>query len=204
MTTQVIFDTSEWGEYADRIERLRLNLSNIIENFLESLGGLFTERLRSIVLEKGHLWTTTYLQSLNHMVFDVGGTPQLIVGLFPQGEEAAKLDIYWRVLEGGAEPNVRIPKDILLAWSMARFGNTRAGRWVVWKNRQEIGGIAANPILSELFILNDDFRAIGLTGEGEQLFSEAFREMNIGFETFMRQGRQTIVRRDVLGRFARQ
>ena len=93
MTTQVVFDTSEWDEFEDRIGRLRLNIPTIIENFLQSLGQLIRDRLVEKVVSGEHIWTTTYLQSLNFTVFDRGGSPQLIVGLFPQGEEAAKLEI---------------------------------------------------------------------------------------------------------------
>ena len=162
MTSSFTLDITEWEEFGERVESLREEVPRIQVEVLSDLGESIVDRLQEIVVKGENIWTGTYLQSINSAIFDQNGQPNLVVGLFPSGPQADRLPIYWKVLEGGASSNPSIPKDALIAWSVAKFGSPLIGLAVIKRNRTGDGGIMANPIISRLFVLDGQFNPIGM------------------------------------------
>lgn len=128
----------------------------------------------------------TYLESLTSSITDIDGQPALMLELVPQGPEAERLPIYWRVLERGAQANPRMPESTLIAWSLQKFGSPQIGLAIVNANRKMMRGIQSNPVLSSLFLFGEDLVPIGLTPFGEQVARDAgeqfLRDMDAAFQ----------------------
>ena len=201
-------NTAEWDVFADRLNVLRAELPSVQEGVLREIGDRLRSYLQGEVIGGNHIWTGTYLQSLDYFIDEGTGTPQLVFGLFPQGEQADRLNIYFRGLEPGAQPNLMMgggaPKKALVAWSIAKFGSPEIGLAVAAKNRKGQGGINANPILSTLFVLDGEQNPISLTQDAELIIAEALGGLMEDVEFIMYKTGKQVRRRDpVTGRFVK-
>ena len=93
-----------------------------------------------------------------------------------------RLPIYWKVLERGSKPNFGVPTQALMKWAGIRFGNPAIG-WIVAKKIRRYG-VSPNPILQTIFVLDSDFKAIGLTDRGTSIIRTAASEFKEGLEQF--------------------
>ena len=201
-------DISDWKRYEDVLSNVRNALPNAQRKFWNQVGDEYITVFLDRIAANASIWTSTYIQSLVRRITEDNGQVGLVVELVPEGEQAHRLPIYWKVLEGGAVANPRIPKQALIEWSIAKTGSPGLGMAIVNANRYAGRGIQANPILSSIFNFDGSWNAIGLTPQGEGILSRASQTMMKGLEqVFYRSGpkvgqvRQT-VRRDALGRFA--
>jgi hypothetical protein len=169
-------NVSEWQEFADLVKQARGLLPETQERLMRRIGGDMISFLKAILVEQNILWTGTYLASLGFEVIPSGDKPMLAVGLTPRGPEADRLPVYWKVLERGAQPNVRMPKDVLAVWAAQKLGNINLGLAFVNANRAMTRGVQPNPVLSRLFHLSGQLVPIGLTPPGEQIVYRAMEE----------------------------
>jgi|TARA_Y100000034_G_C6855849_1_gene388922 hypothetical protein len=205
-----IADFSQWDEYLELLENLQDRIPSMKGAFLQRVGRSFVDFLRATVEGQGAIWTRTYIEGLQQEVIWNGDEPTLRIQLLPFGPQGARLNVYWRVLETGAEPNplMKRPrvKAQLVAWSIAKFGSPNIGLAVVARNVREISGIMPNPILQSAFLMDESLEPFGFSPEGASLIFEALDEFKRGFEEHTirrgsRAGRIQRIRRGARGRF---
>ena len=147
-----------------------------INAVLQSLPSAKLSLLRNIVAKyKGVIdnrqltqnirYTGTYEQSLKIVAGGNVQEPTVSLVLDPSGPGADRLEIYWKVLEFGANPSPNVLSAPLKEWvGVKGYGGDVGGARVA--NRIRSRGINAHPILSSIFILtppNGD--VAGLTNE---------------------------------------
>lgn len=187
-------DVSEWEDFADIVEDFQTALPNQMTRFLLALGRSFKDTLQ---IEIGpHRWTGTYSESITASLTEEDN-PRLTVGLIPKGPESEKLDIYWRVLEEGGEPNPSVPKVRLIQWAKSRFGNSNIG--LIAHKAIMARGIKPHPILQSLFLLDDSLSAVGLTSVARAIVEKEIENLSGFITEHIRRGRRTQVRRHPAG-----
>ena len=159
-----------------------LKANAVIDNLFQSLPNAKLSLLRNIVAQyKGIIdnrqltqnirYTGTYEQSLKIVTGGNVQDPNVSLALEPSGPGADRLEIYWKVLEFGANPSPNVLSAPLKDWVKGKnigYGGDVGGARVANKIRSR--GIEAHPILSSIFILtppNGD--VAGLTPEAMKI-----------------------------------
>ena len=165
------FDFNEWMRYSDIITEIRKQLPIVQKNFLRSVAARYRSVIMNTLLSQNIKYTGTYEQSVK--IIDDGSSdePQIALVLDPTGSEAARLPIYWLVLEFGGAPNPNIPVSRIRDWAGVKFGKPYIGSRIARSIRTR--GINPHPILSSIFLLTPPSGdVIGLTVEAQQIFIE--------------------------------
>ena len=157
-----------------------LKANAVIDNLFQSLPNAKLSLLRNIVAQyKGIIdnrqltqnirYTGTYEQSLKIVAGGSAQDPNISLALEPSGPGADRLEIYWKVLEFGANPSPNVLSAPLKEWvGVKGYGGDVGGARVA--NAIRTRGIEAHPILSSIFILtppNGD--VAGLTPEATKI-----------------------------------
>ena len=184
-----------------------------INAVLQSLPNAKLSLLRNIVAKyKGVIdnrqltqnirYTGTYEQSLKIVAGGSTQDPNVSLALEPSGPGADRLEIYWKVLEFGANPSPNVLSAPLKEWvGVKGYGGDVGGARVANKIRSR--GIEAHPILSSIFILtppNGD--VAGLTNEAITIAEiEAQKMMDVLVDSYVNPKTGQVSARGALGRF---
>ena len=184
-----------------------------INAVLQSLPNAKLSLLRNIVAKyKGVIdnrqltqnirYTGTYEQSLKIVAGGNVQDPNVSLALEPSGPGADRLEIYWKVLEFGANPSPNVLSAPLKDWvGVKGYGGDVGGARVANKIRSR--GIEAHPILSSIFILtppNGD--VAGLTNEAITIAEiEAQKMMDVLVDSYVNPKTGQVSARGALGRF---
>ena len=184
-----------------------------INAVLQSLPNTKLSLLRNIVAKyKGVIdnrqltqnirYTGTYEQSLKIVAGGNVQDPNVSLSLEPSGPGADRLEIYWKVLEFGANPSPNVLSAPLKDWvGVKGYGGDVGGARVA--NAIRTRGIEAHPILSSIFILtppNGD--VAGLTREAIIIAEiEAQKMMDVLVDSYVNPKTGQVSARGALGRF---
>ena len=186
-----------------------------INAVLQSLPNAKLSLLRNIVAKyKGVIdnrqltqnirYTGTYEQSLKIVAGGNAQDPNVSLALEPSGPGADRLEIYWKVLEFGANPSPNVLSAPIKDWVKGKsfgYGGDVGGAKVA--NRIRSRGINAHPILSSIFILtppNGD--VAGLTNEAITIAEiEAQKMMDVLVDSYVNPKTGQVSARGALGRF---
>ncbi len=197
-------DFTEWEQYTSIIENTRIELPRVQRVFLQELG----EELTVVVSESALTRVTpgqrfplsvsgAYAGSFDFMMFDdPEGLPSMLFGML-QGSE--KLEIYWRAIELGTQPNPRVPTVNLMQWALAKFGDGQLGRAVATAIRRR--GVRGQFFMSQFFVLDSALNAIDFTPRTRAIIDSAMLNFVDRFETIVIQGRTRQIIRNKLGQF---
>ena len=156
-----------------------LELDSALRGLLDSFPALKRELIRNIasrwrsvilnrILIQDIRYTGTYEQSLKIIPGGSETEPNISLVLDPTGPQAARLPIYWKVLEFGANPSPNVLSSAIVDWATVKFGDPAAGFRIANSIRSR--GINPHPILSSIFVLTPpDGEVAGLTGRGESI-----------------------------------
>jgi hypothetical protein len=172
-----------------------LEANAVINAVLQSLPNVKASLLRNIVaMYKGVIdnrqltqnirYTGTYEQSLKIVAGGSTQDPNVSLVLDPSGPGADRLEIYWKVLEFGANPSPNVLSAPIKEWvGVKGYGGAAGAKHV--SNRIKTRGIDAHPILSIIFILtppNGDIA--GLTKEAITIAEiEVQKMMDLSFHS---------------------
>lgn len=212
----VTIDFTEWVQFAQNMKDVVAQYPELEARTLERIGERFVfEITQQASVPQGKTFapidTRTYVDALDSIVLpgNAPGESRLFFGhLNPSGIGAERLPIYWRVLERGSPPIANVPRQALIAWSLRRFGNAGIGMAVARRIREV--GIEPQPILQHFFIFDSSFsEVIGATPRTNTIIEEELSEMLRGLQRIIfrkgaRAGQAQVIRRDPLGRFAKQ
>ena len=184
-----------------------------INAVLQSLPNTKLSLLRNIVAKyKGVIdnrqltqnirYTGTYEQSLKIVAGGNVQDPNVSLSLEPSGPGADRLEIYWKVLEFGANPSPNVLSAPLKDWvGVKGYGGDVGGARVA--NAIRTRGIEAHPILSSIFILtppNGD--VAGLTREAIIIAEiEAQKMMDVLVDSYVNPKTGQVSARGARGRF---
>ena len=190
-----------------------LKANAVIDNLFQSLPNAKLSLLRNIVAQyKGIIdnrqltqnirYTGTYEQSLKIVAGGSAQDPNISLALEPSGPGADRLEIYWKVLEFGANPSPNVLSAPLKEWvGVKGYGGDVGGARVA--NAIRTRGIEAHPILSSIFILtppNGD--VAGLTNEAITIAEiEAQKMMDVLVDSYVNPKTGQVSARGALGRF---
>ena len=190
-----------------------LTANAVINNLFQSLPNAKLSLLRNIVAKyKGVIdnrqltqnirYTGTYEQSLKIVAGGNVQEPTVSLVLDPSGPGADRLEIYWKVLEFGANPSPNVLSAPLKEWvGVKGYGGDVGGARVA--NAIRTRGIEAHPILSSIFILtppNGD--VAGLTREAITIAEiEAQKMMDILVDSYVNPKTGQVSVRGARGRF---
>lgn len=187
-----------------------------IESILQALPNAKLSLLRNIVAKyKGVIdnrqltqnirYTGTYEQSLKIVAGGNVQEPNVSLLFDPSGPGADRLEIYWKVLEFGANPSPNVLSAPIKEWvGVKGYGGAAGARHV--SNRIKTRGIDAHPILSSIFILtppNGD--VAGLTKEAITIAEiEAQKMMDVLIDSYVNPKTGQVSVRGARGRFISQ
>ena len=138
---------------------------SLLRNIVAKYKGVIDNRQ----LTQNIRYTGTYEQSLKIVAGGNVQDPNVSLALEPSGPGADRLEIYWKVLEFGANPSPNVLSAPLKEWvGVKGYGGDVGGARVA--NAIRTRGIEAHPILSSIFILtppNGD--VAGLTPEATKI-----------------------------------
>ena len=190
-----------------------LKANAVIDNLFQSLPNAKLSLLRNIVAQyKGIIdnrqltqnirYTGTYEQSLKIVAGGSAQDPNISLALEPSGPGADRLEIYWKVLEFGANPSPNVLSAPLKEWvGVKGYGGDVGGARVA--NAIRTRGIEAHPILSSIFILtppNGD--VAGLTNEAITIAEiEAQKMMDVLVDSYVNPKTGQVSARGARGRF---
>ena len=190
-----------------------LEANAAINGVLQSLPNAKLSLLRNIVAKyKGVIdnrqltqnirYTGTYEQSLKIVAGGNVQEPTVSLVLEPSGPGADRLEIYWKVLEFGANPSPNVLSAPIKAWvGVKGYGGAAGARHV--SNLIKTRGINAHPILSSIFILtppNGD--VAGLTKEAITIAEiEAQKMMDVLIDSYVNPKTGQVSVRGARGRF---
>lgn len=165
----VEIDFTEWLLYLDAVEAVSNEIPNGLSRFLERVVTKYTEEIHGNMDSRNIDWTGTYRNSARLDLSGLNGNnPTASFIIDPNGREADRLDIYWKVLEFGGVPNPNIPTRRIQQWSTEKFGSPTLGKVIAGLIR--LRGIQPSPVLNTIFQLIPPSGEIsGLTSHAEDL-----------------------------------
>jgi len=173
---------------------------SLLRNIVAKYKGVIDNRQ----LTQNIRYTGTYEQSLKIVAGGNVQDPNVSLTLEPSGPGADRLEIYWKVLEFGANPSPNVLSAPLKDWVKGKsfgYGGDVGGARVANKIRSR--GIEAHPILSSIFILippNGD--VAGLTNEAIAIAEiEAQKMMDVLVDSYVNPKTGQVSARGALGRF---
>ena len=173
---------------------------SLLRNIVAKYKGVIDNRQ----LTQNIRYTGTYEQSLKIVAGGNVQDPNVSLTLEPSGPGADRLEIYWKVLEFGANPSPNVLSAPLKDWVKGKsfgYGGDVGGARVANKIRSR--GIEAHPILSSIFILippNGD--VAGLTNEAITIAEiEAQKMMDVLVDSYVNPKTGQVSARGALGRF---
>jgi len=138
---------------------------------LRSIMTRYRNVIQSEILTQNIRYTGTYEQSVK---IEQGGSdddPTMSLVLDPTGPQAARLPIYWKVLEFGAAPSPNVLSAPIVEWANVKLGAGADGFRIA--NSIRTRGINPHPILSSIFVLTPpDGEVAGLTSLAEAISEE--------------------------------
>jgi hypothetical protein len=162
-------DFSGWLDYNQVINSMVSAIKEVKITWLKAVATRYRQEIQDQILSQGIHTTGTYEQSLKIKVDSNSRDPSISLVLEPTGINAGRLDIYWKVLEGGAAPIPDVPVRSIAKWASVKRGASFLEAGKIAKAIKE-RGIEPHPILQRIFILNPpDFNPIGITSLGEQI-----------------------------------
>jgi hypothetical protein len=162
-------DFSGWLDYNQVINSMNSAIKEVKITWLKAVATRYRQEIQDQILTQGIHTTGTYEQSLKIKMDSNSSDPNISLVLEPTGVNAGRLDIYWKVLEGGAAPIPDVPVRSIARWASDKKG---ASFLVAGKITRAIKerGVEPHPILQRIFILNPpEFNPIGITSLGEQI-----------------------------------
>jgi len=173
---------------------------SLLRNIVAKYKGVIDNRQ----LTQNIRYTGTYEQSLKIVAGGNVQDPNVSLSLEPSGPGADRLEIYWKVLEFGANPSPNVLSAPLKDWVKGKsfgYGGDVGGARVANKIRSR--GIEAHPILSSIFILippNGD--VAGLTNEAITIAEiEAQKMMDVLVDSYVNPKTGQVSVRGARGRF---
>ena len=171
---------------------------SLLRNIVAKYKGVIDNRQ----LTQNIRYTGTYEQSLKIVAGGNVQDPNVSLALEPSGPGADRLEIYWKVLEFGANPSPNVLSAPLKEWvGVKGYGGDVGGARVA--NAIRTRGIEAHPILSSIFILtppNGD--VAGLTNEAITIAEiEAQKMMDVLVDSYVNPKTGQVSARGALGRF---
>ena len=181
MAITIDFDIGEWLNLEDAVKALINNVPRLKKKFFEDVQRELSRRIDEQIETQNINDTGTYQSSLNVELVGNDEDLSLHIGFIPVGIEAARLPIYWKVLEFGSKPIPLIPRLKLADWGSRKFGNPLFGFKVASLISKY--GVLPHPILSRFFILSvPDGNIIGLTTETNNIIISTGQNILSGME----------------------
>lgn len=203
MVTLFTYDFSDLFKLNDSIQGLLDALPSVKASLLRDIVARFRSVIVNEQLTQNIRYTGTYEQSMK--IIGGGSVDEPIVSLemIPQGPQADRLPIYWKVLEFGADPSPNVLTSAIIDWASAKLG-VGILDGINIANRIRSFGINPHPILQSVFVLTrPDGEVVGLTGIGESIVQEEMgKAMSDLVQVFTKiSTRQVIGKSRVTGRF---
>ena len=178
------------------------SLPNAKQSLLRNIVAKYKGVIDNRQLTQNIRYTGTYEQSLKIVAGGNAQDPNVSLALEPSGPGADRLEIYWKVLEFGANPSPNVLSAPLKEWvGVKGYGGDVGGARVA--NAIRTRGIEAHPILSSIFILtppNGD--VAGLTNEAITIAEiEAQKMMDVLVDSYVNPKTGQVSARGALGRF---
>ena len=178
------------------------SLPNVKASLLRNIVAMYKGVIDNRQLTQNIRYTGTYEQSLKIVAGGNVQEPNVSLLFDPSGPGADRLEIYWKVLEFGANPSPNVLSAPIKEWvGVKGYGGDVGGARVA--NAIRSRGIDAHPILSSIFILtppNGD--VAGLTNEAIAIAEiEAKKMMDTVVSTYINPRTRQVSARGAMGRF---
>ena len=157
--------------------RLNNNLQNLVNSIptekrilLRNVVSRYRSVIQDQILTKNIRYTGTYEDSIKIVSGGSTSDPHVSIVMRPTGPGAARLPIYWKVLEFGAGPSPNVLSAPIVSWADQKLGSPDGFRIA---NSIRTRGINPHPILSSIFILTPpNGEVAGLTSQGLAIYEE--------------------------------
>jgi hypothetical protein len=163
VVTRISVDISGWQNADNAIKSVLKQVPAVKGELLRNTVGRYRDTILTTMLSQGTRWTGTYQDSVGIESTGTSKDPELAIIIDPQGRNADRLPIYWKVLEFGSQPIWNLGRNALRDWVTEKVGGDE-GDLARITNSIRSYGISPHPVLSSIFILAPpDGEVLGLT-----------------------------------------